>query len=173
MSAENSREPVKGREPVKSIVTPVRVEYVYTPGIASEKFLRGIRRGRILGQACDACGRVYVPPRGACPRCAVPTSKEVELAHKGTIITFCVVRVPSENIQVSLPYCAANILLDGADIPFTGLIQECRFDEVRIGMRVEAVWKPESEWDYNLGNIAHFRPIAEADVPFEKIKDVS
>ena len=36
MSAENSREPGKGREPVKSIVTPVRVEYVYTPGIASE-----------------------------------------------------------------------------------------------------------------------------------------
>ncbi len=158
---------------VTKLVTPVRVSYTYTPGVATGKFLRGIRRGKIIGQACDSCGRVYVPPRGACPRCASPTSQEVELAHKGTIITFCVVRVPSENIDAELPYCAASILLDGADITLFGLIQECKFDEVRIGMRVEAVWKPESEWEYNLANIVHYRPIEEPDVPYEQIKEYS
>lgn len=159
--------------PVESIITPVRVEYTYRPGVAAVKFLRGIRQGKIIGQSCDACGRVYVPPRGVCPRCAAPTSQEVELSHRGTIITFCVVRVPSENIDAELPYCAASILLDGADITLFGLIQECPFDEVRIGMRVEAVWRPESEWEYNLANIAHFRPIDEPDVPFEQIKESS
>jgi uncharacterized OB-fold protein len=161
------------QEPVTRIVTPVHIEYEYTPGVASEKFLRGVKQGKLMGQACDECGRVYVPPRGACPRCAAPTSKEVELAHKGTVVTFCVVRVPSENITVDLPYCAANILLDGADISLTGLIQECKPEDVRIGMRLEAVWIPESEWDYNLSNIKYFRPIDEPDVPFDEIKEYS
>ena len=89
------------------------------------------------------------------------------------MISFCVVRVPSENIEVELPYCAANILLDGADITLMGLIQECPFDAVRMGMRVEAVWKPESEWEPSLANIRHFRPIDEPDLPFEQIKEYS
>jgi hypothetical protein len=161
------------REPITRIVTPVRVEYTYTPGIASERFLRGIREGKLLGAACDSCGRVYIPSRGACPRCASPTSEFRELSDKGTVITFCVVRVPAQNIQVELPYCAASILLDGADISFTGLIQGCPFEEVRIGMRVQAVWKPEAEWEYSAGNIAHFEPLDEPDVPFEDIKEYS
>jgi hypothetical protein len=101
------------------------------------------------------------------------TSKEKELAHKGTIVTFSVVRVPSQNIDVPLPYCGANILLDGADISLTALIQECDFEDVKIGMRVEAVWRPESEWDYTLSNIKYFRPTGEPDVPFDEIKGYS
>jgi uncharacterized OB-fold protein len=160
-------------EPVTKLVTPVHVEYTYTPGVAMERFLRGVRKGKIIGAACDACGRVYVPPRGACARCAAPTSEEREVAHKGTIVTFSVVRVPSENIDVPLPYCGANILLDGADISLTALIQECNFEDVHIGMRVEAVWLPESEWDYSMSNIKYFRPIDEPDVPFAEIKEYS
>ena len=45
--------------------------------------------------------------------------------------------------------------------------------DVRIGMRLEAVWRPESEWDYNLSNIKYFRPIDEPDVPFDEIKEYS
>jgi uncharacterized OB-fold protein len=81
--------------------------------------------------------------------------------------------VPAANIDVPLPYCTANILLDGADLSFTGLIQGCSFEEVRIGMRVQAVWKPESEWDYSVGNIEHFRPLDEPDIPFADLKGYS
>ena len=161
------------QKPVTHIVTPVRIEYEYTPGIASDRYLRGLKQGKLLGAACDECGRVYIPPRGSCPRCAAPTSRVKEVKHTGTVVTYCVVRVPSENITVDLPYCAANILLDGADISFTGLLQECAMEDVRIGMRVEAVWIPEAEWDYNMSNIKYFRPIDEPDVPFEEIKEYS
>ena len=158
-------------EPVKKIVTPVRCEYLYTPGMASTKFLRGLEQGKFMGQACDECGKVYMPPRGACARCGAPTSKEVEVSHKGTIVTYCTVRVPSENITVELPYCAGNILLDGTDITFTALLQEVNFEDVRMGMRVEAVWKPREEWGPSLGNIRYFRPIDEPDVPFDDFKE--
>jgi uncharacterized OB-fold protein len=156
---------------VRAITTPVRMEYRYTPGSASQKFLRALAHGRIVGQRCPSCRKVYVPPRGACPRCGVPTEENVELADKGTVVTFSIVRVPSENIKVELPYTAAHVLLDGADIAFQALIQECSLDRVRMGMRVQAVWKPRAEWGTTFENIRHFKPIDEPDVPYEKFKE--
>ena len=157
--------------PVKSIVTPVRTVYKFTPGRAAQKFLRGIEHGKLLGQRCPSCHKVYVPARGSCARCGIATDEEVVVSDKGTVTTFCIVRVPSENIDLELPYCAAHILLDGADMPFFSLIQECPSEQVRMGMRVQAVWKPESEWEPSFENIRHFRPIDEPDVPFERFKD--
>ncbi len=158
-------------EPTQSIVTPVNVEYVYSPGKAATRYLQGLKQGKFLGQASDSSGLVYIPPRGACPRDGVPTSREVEVSGKGTVVTLTIVRVPSANITVDLPYCTANILLDGADISFTGLLQECPLEDVRIGMRVEAVWVDSSEWDYSSENIKYFRPIDEPDLPFSEIKE--
>ena len=167
----NADAPHPPAEATTDIVTPVHVEYTYSPGKAASRYLHGLKEGKIVGQASDSSGLVYVPPRGACPRDGVPTSREVEVSSKGTVVTLTIVRVPSENIKVELPYCTANILLDGADQSFTGLLQECNLDEVRIGMRVEAVWRDPSEWDYSSENIKHFRPIDEPDVPFEEIKE--
>ena len=158
-------------EPVESIVTPTSTSYRFTPGAAAQKFLRGIERGKLLGQRCPQCRSVYVPPRGSCARCGVATAEEVEVSDKGTVTTFCIVRVPSQNIDLELPYCAAHILLDGADMPFFALIQECPSDEVRMGMRVQAVWLPESEWQPSFENIRHFKPIDEPDVPFELFQE--
>jgi uncharacterized OB-fold protein len=162
---------VSQAEPVTSIVTPVRTTYHFVPGSAAQKFLRGIERGKLLGQRCPSCKKVYVPARGSCARCGVATEEEVLVSDKGTVTTFCIVRVPSENIDLELPYCAAHILLDGADMPFFSLLQECPTEDVRMGMRVQAVWKPEAEWEPSFENIRHFRPIDEPDVPFEEFKE--
>ncbi len=159
------------QERVESIVTPVRTTYIFTPNPSSQRFLRAIAKGKILGETCPSCGKVYTPPSGVCARCGVATAGELEVADRGTVTTFCIVRVPSENIDIELPYCAAQILLDGADVPFFGLIQECPWEEVRMGMRVEAVWKPESEWEPTAENLRHFKPSGEPDVPFEKFKE--
>jgi uncharacterized OB-fold protein len=159
------------KKPVTAIVTPTRLDYDFSAGLATARFLRGMQAGRILGQRCPECSKVYVPARGSCPRCGVLTEEEVEVDGKGTVTTFCVVRVPSENIELTLPYTAAHILLDGADIPFFALIQECEAENVRMGMRVEAVWAPESEWGPTFENIRYFRPVDEPDVPFDDFKE--
>jgi len=62
-------------ELVKSITTPVVLDYEYVTGRAQSRFLRGIAEGRILGQRCVECRRVYVPSRGACGRCGVRTEE--------------------------------------------------------------------------------------------------
>ncbi len=158
-------------EPIKSIITPTRLEYEFTAAGSHARFLAAIAEGRILGQRCPKCEKVYVPARGACARCGVLNGEFVEVSQTGTVTTYCTVRVPSENIDLKLPYNAAHILLDGADIPFFSLIQECEPEDVRMGMRVEAVWLPREEWGPSFENIRYFRPIDEPDVPFDDFKE--
>lgn len=156
-------------EPVRYIRTPIRLEYTAVAGEAATRFLRGIAQGRILGQRCPATGKVYVPPRGVSPTHGVPTEGEVQVSDTGTVTTFCIVRIPSENLQVSPPFAAAHVLLDGADIPFFHLIQECPLDEVRMGMRVRAVWADVLA--PTLRSIKYFKPTGEPDAPFESWRE--
>jgi len=158
-------------ELVKSITTPVVLDYDYVTGRAQSRFLRGIAEGRILGQRCVECKRVYVPSRGACPRCAVRTEEEVQVSDKGTVTTFCIVRVPSENLAFSPPYVCAAVLLDGADIPMMHVMQECPLEDVRMGMRVQAVWVPKAELGPTMSSIRYFKPIDEPDAEYDTYKE--
>jgi uncharacterized OB-fold protein len=154
-------------EPVTMVITPVRLRYEHTTSREESAYLRGLAEGRFLGQRCPACGKVYIPPRGACPTDGVPTAGEVELPGTGTVTTFCVVNVPFPGQRVKPPYVAAAVLLDGADIPFQHLILGCDASEVRMGMRVAAVWRPREQWGTTAENVDHFRPTGEPDAPYE------
>jgi uncharacterized OB-fold protein len=154
-------------EPVIMMTTPVRLHYEHTASPEESSFLRGLADGLLLGQRCPACGKVYIPPRGACPTDGVPTTDEVELPDRGVVTTFCVVNVDYPGQRVAAPYVAASVLLDGADIPFQHLILGCDPGEVRMGMRVQAVWKPREQWGTTPENIDHFRPTGEPDAPYQ------
>jgi uncharacterized OB-fold protein len=162
-----SPEPAEPAEAAGMTVTPVRLHYVHTASPGETFYLRGLAEGRLLGQRCPVCGMVYVPPRGTCPADGVPTAGAVELPDTGTVTTFCVVNVGYPGQRVTPPYVAAAVLLDGADIAFQHLILGCEPGEVRMGLRVRAVWRPRQEWDTAIGNISHFTPSGEPDAPYE------
>jgi uncharacterized protein len=155
---------LKDVELVRSVRTPARLDYRFTAGLATSRFLRGIQQKKILGERCPVCRKVYVPSRGACPTDGVPTAEAVELAHTGTIVSFCVVNVQFYGQGMEIPYVSANILLDGADLALMHLIQEVPAEQVRIGMRVEAVWVDDADLAPTLESITWFRPTGEDDV---------
>ena len=143
---------------------PISVTYNWSAGPNFTSHLNGLLNGTLIGKRCPGCSLVYFPPRnGVCPKCARILGDDVVVGPRGTITTFCVVNVPFLGQKIKLPYVAAQILLDGADISMQHLIQECEASDVRIGMRVEPVWKDRSEWGPTLENIAHFRPTVEPD----------
>ncbi|MFE6924148.1 Zn-ribbon domain-containing OB-fold protein [Nocardia sp. NPDC057663] len=154
-------------EPVTMLTTPVDMNYKHTASPQESVYLRGLAEGKLIGGRSEAGGRVYFPPRGANPTDGTPTDDLVELPDKGTVTTFCIVNVPFLGQRIKPPYVAAYVLLDGADIPFLHLVLGCEASEVRMGMRVEAVWKPREEWGHALANIDHFRPSGEPDAPYE------
>jgi uncharacterized OB-fold protein len=157
-------------ESVEIIQTPIRLEYNYTPGVARSRFLNGLAEGRILGERCERCHKVYVGGgSGACARDGIPMTEVVELPHVGTVTTFCVVNVPFAGSTVEIPYTSGAILLDGADIPLMGLLQEIPAAEVRMGLRVEAVWRPEAERGPTMDTIKYWRPTGEPDPPIDEV----
>jgi uncharacterized OB-fold protein len=156
-----------GAPAVTMTIAPVRLRYEHTASAAESAYLRGLARGRLIGQRCPACGKVYVPSRGVCPADGVPADSRVELPDIGTVTTFCIVNVGYPGQKVTPPYVAAAVLLDGADIAFQHLILGCEPSEVHLGMRVRAVWRPRGEWDSTAENITHFGPAGEPDAPYE------
>ena len=156
--------------PIKAIITPVRLEYDFTAGQAATLFLRGLAQKKIIGARTGPGQPVLVPPRGADPRTSELAQEAVEVSDKGTVVTYSVIRVPSENIKFDLPYVCVNVLLDGAAIGFFHVLQNCPLDEVRIGMRVRAKWVDDEKLAPNVSSIAYFEPTGEPDVPYEKIR---
>jgi uncharacterized OB-fold protein len=161
-----NREPGSG-DPVTMVTTPIHLTYQHTASPEESRYLRGLAEGKLLGQRCPACDKVYIPPRGSCPTDGVPTEDEVELPDHGVVTTFCVVNVPFLGQRIKPPYVAAYILLAGADIPFLHLVLGCEASEVRMGMRVRAAWRPRDQWGTTLENIDHFEPTGEPDAPYE------
>ena len=141
-------------------IAPVRLRYLHTASPGESAYLRGLAAGRLLGQRCGVCGQVYVPTRGTCPADGVTMTEEVELPETGTVTTFCIVNVGYPGQRVTPPYVAAAVLLDGADIAFQHLVLGCDASEVRMGLRVRAVWG-------EAGGISHFTPTSEPDALYE------
>ena len=155
---------LKDVEAVRSVRTPAEMTFTYTPGTASSRYLKGIAQKKIIGARVAPGDRVYVPPRGADPQLGKPTAEQVEVSDHGTLVSFCVVNVSFHGGTQEIPYTTGNILLDGSDQPIMHLIQECPVDQVRIGMRLEAVWVDDSELGPTMESIKWFRPTGEPDV---------
>ncbi|MDG3011502.1 DNA-binding protein [Rhodococcus sp. D2-41] len=152
---------------VEMIITPIGLHIDHSASSEESAFLRALKDGKLIGQRCPASNKVYLPPRGASPTHGVPTKEEVPLPDTGTVTTFCIVNIPFQGQRIKPPYVAAYILVDGADIPMLHLVLGCDPSEVRMGMRVRAVWKPAEERGYSNENIDHFEPTGEPDAPFE------
>lgn len=165
--SENGVAPVDSTDdPVTMITTPIDLDFMHSASAEESFYLRGLAEGKLIGGRSGPTDKVYIPPRGANPTNGLPTSEQVELPDKGIVTTFCIVNVPFLGQRIKPPYVAAYVLLDGADIPFLHLILECEASEVRMGMRVEAKWKPREEWGYTLENIEYFRPTGEPDAEY-------
>ena len=158
------------RDPVTMLVTPINIEIQHSASHEESAYLRALQEGRLVGARTGKDGKVYYPPHGADPATGQPTTEQVELPDKGTVTTFAVINIPFAGQRIKPPYVAAYVLLDGADIPFLHLLLEIDPADVRMGMRVEAVWKPRDEWGLGIDNIDHFRPTGEPDADYDTYK---
>jgi uncharacterized OB-fold protein len=158
------------REPVSMIAIPSRLEYRLRGGVVWNRFLDGMEVGRITGTRCSSCGKVYVPPRGACPACGLPATEWVDLPDTGILTTFAVNNIPAAGAP-EVPFVCGYVLLDGADIAMLVLVSGVAWDQVRMGMRVKAVWVPEEERTRSVRNLRWFAPTGEPDVPFESYEE--
>jgi uncharacterized OB-fold protein len=155
------------KEPVKYIDAHVRLPYHYVAGDYRARYLRALKDKKILGSKDSKTGKVFVMPVLASPESFAPCDELVEVSDRGIVTTFCIVNIPVIGRNLELPYVAASVALDGSDISIFALVQECKAEDVRMGMRVEAVWKPDGERQGDHEDIQYFRPTGEPDAPLE------
>jgi uncharacterized OB-fold protein len=161
--------PPASDEPIIGVESPSYLTYNFTAGKATSLYLRSMKEGKLVGQRCPKCRNVYIPPRGSCAACGVPTEEQVTLSNKATVESFTIVYIPIPGNPIKPPYVIANLVLDGANLSFLHLLSECKNEDVRIGMRVEALWRPEEEWGFAMENIQYFKPIDEPDMAVDLI----
>ena len=143
----------------------VKADYAWDTGVAVGKFLRGLKDGIILGIHCPDCGRTLIPPRAFCELCFKPLHQWVELQDTGTINTFSVSYVNWDASRRETPEIPAVIEIDGAS-PGMGILHvlgeiegdlETIQNKVKIGMKVQAVWKPSEERQGAITDIRYFK----------------
>lgn len=146
----------------------LKAEYAWDSGIAIGTYLAGLKRGVILGVRCNHCRKIVLPPRVVCEWCFRPMDEYVELPDTGTVNTFSLCYISWDMRQLTQPEIPAVIHLDGtselgpASVIMGGIMHklgEVDPKEVHIGMRVQAVWKPEAERQGAITDILYFKPI--------------
>ncbi len=158
------------RDPISVMIVPEYLSVQHSASAPESIYLRALQQGTLLGARSGDDGKVYFPPREADPATGRALDEFVELADTGTVTTFAIINIPFEGQRIPPPYVAAYILLDGADIPFLHLVTEIDAADVRMGMRVKAVWKPREEWGLGIDNIEHFKPSGEPDADYDTYK---
>lgn len=137
--------------------------YAWDTGIATTRYLTGLKNGQIMGVRCRTCDRVVVPPRTVCERCFRPINEYVPVRDTGTVNTFSISHVAWNAAPLSTPEIPAVVDLDGAS-PGVGIMHklgEVDPADIHTGLRVQAVWKPARQRTGAITDIRYFKPLTE------------
>lgn len=145
---------------VLMVETDPNARYAWDAGIAIGRFLAELKEGRIVGRRCHRCRRTMVPPRMFCEQCFRPTDEWVYLADSGRVNTYSVSYIRWDASRVEEPTIPAVIEIDGASkgMGIMHLLGGVKSEDVQMGMRVKAVWKPARQREGSILDIRYFRP---------------
>jgi len=141
----------------------MRGEFAWDTGIGIGAYLAGLKRGQILGAYCPSCRKTVVPPRVVCEWCFRPIEQIVPLQDTGIVNTFSLCYVTWDMQRLTQPEIPAVVEIDGAS-PLHGILHklgEVDPQQVHVGLRVQAVWKPEDERQGAITDILYFKPLEE------------
>lgn len=157
-------------EELLRIETILRLPFKDDAGIYLSRLLTSMRdHGKIIANRCPKCHRVFLPPNIICGWCKIEIEDKpenwLEISDKGTVLTYFVIkerevdRVTGKFIGVPNPN--AQIRLDGGDDQtyVNHVLEEMDETKLRVGMRVQAVWKPKEQRRGRISDILHFRTI--------------
>lgn len=149
----------KGIEPMV-YNSKINVPYSWWAGDTASRFFISLRdEKKIIATRCGTCGRTFMPPRKSCPACFTENREWVNVSDEGEVLSFTVARrrfeaIPSDR---KVPVIWALIRLDGADTALLHYLDEVKPEDVKIGMRVKAVFAEERK--AAIRDISHFKPV--------------
>jgi hypothetical protein len=119
------------------MATPYQDRKLPAPVIYPENqaFWDAAARGELMVPLCSTCGP-YWYPRPYCPHCGSGATELRPACGRGSVYSISITRRAGP-----IPYAIAYVTLDEGVTILTNLA-DCDLDTVRIGDRVEVVFKP-------------------------------
>jgi uncharacterized OB-fold protein len=106
-------------------------------------FFEELKNKKLVGTRCKKCKVVYCPPRADCSKCYSSDMEHFELSGKGAVLAYTIIYVAPESFSCLAPYILVIAKLDEGPKLLSHLVG-VKPEDVKIGMRVEAVFEPTS-----------------------------
>jgi len=136
----------------------IYIPNTFSAGALGTRVLVALRdRKKITGMRCPTCNRVYVPARSTCKDCFGQLDELVEVSDQGVVLTYTVVNEPNACQPVEAPLTYGIVQLDGADNGFVHMLGGVEAEQLRVGMRVQAVFNEERKG--SILDIKYFKPL--------------
>lgn len=123
------------------------------------------QRYRLVGLKCKECGEINFPPKGVCYKCRKGTEfEEMELSGAGEVYAYTVIAgagAPPEfatQAQAKGSYPVAIIQLQEGPRVIAQLV-DIEKDQIKVGMRVKAVFRRIYEEENVIRYGFKFRPV--------------
>ena len=128
------------------------LHYEYTAGVAGERFLRGLQRGKILAARCKECGKRYLPPKAYCVDCFVPIDEYLEVGPKGKVAGLTNSHQDFHGRKIATSRVFAFVTFKGV----TGGLIHYGGEGLKVGSEVTARFRPAGERKGTLLDIEMF-----------------
>ncbi len=136
MSFDKITNPLK----LRHLVGDMECDYIYTAGIAGEKFFIALRdEEKFLATPCKKCDITYLPPRMYCEQCFSSLEEYVEVPTGGVVDTFTLTYEDRDGEPLDKPVLVGFIRIENTDGGIIHQLGEVDFDSVKLGMPVVAV----------------------------------
>ena len=126
----------------------IALQYEYTAGVAGQRFLAGLRDGKILGGRCDRCDVNFLPPKIFCVRCFERVDRFVKVPAVG--------RVAARSGGGGAGIRFAFVKFEGVE---GGLTHRVVGSAPRVGAPVRVRFKPKSQRKGSILDIQGFEPV--------------
>lgn len=146
------------------------LRYRWDDGKAIGRYRAELKNGKIIARVCDKCRRIMLPPRMFCELCFRPTDRWQYVKDTGVVNTFAVSRIywnAQRLPQGERPIIPAVIEIDGASkgMGILHVLGNVEPKDIKIGMKVRAVWKEEDRREGSITDIMYFEPIKQNSKP--------
>jgi uncharacterized OB-fold protein len=128
---------------VKAWKDTLPLHYKYTAGIAGQRFMSGLKKGKIIASRCSICKTGYIPPKLYCTNCFKKVEDFEEVTEKGKVVAIA---------NGEKPYCF--VIFEG----FKGGIVHFASENCKNGDIVKPVFKAEKDRVGRITDILYFEP---------------
>ena len=137
----------------------IPVEFLYTAGVAGERFFSELRdAGKLMGTRCPSCNVVYMPPRTYCEQCFSRLEEWVEVPKQGRVYSSTVLRRDRKGRLLEKPVVAACVAFAGVKGCLIHMVVDIGPEAIKPGMEVEVVLREPGERTGSILDVKGFSP---------------